>query len=138
MTLPAIDLANLFLSSNPALAGRVFRGRIPLDIAGTLVCFFDDPGGKSNPKWLRDDNPVRIIVRGAENDYDDGAETVQLVKDFFQGKEPTIVGGVYYVRFVIKNDAGFVGYDQKNHPMFSIVFTVTREYDANGTHRLPL
>lgn len=138
MTLPSIDLANMFLTANPDFTGRVFRGRIPIDIPGTLVCFFDDPGGSANPRWLRDDSPVRVVVRGAENDYPSGAEAVQKVKDFFLGKEPTTVGNVYYVRFIVRSDAGFVGFDEKNHPMFAIVFLVTRDYDANGTNRLPL
>jgi hypothetical protein len=128
---PSKDIIELLLSENVIEKG--FVGSDALNIPQTFVTALD-VGGTANPRWLRDNNRVHIRVKAQRNEYMEGWETAQKIKDFLLGKSTIMIGDVYYIRFVINSDVYFVSYDENNRPIFAMEFTVTREYEVDSDY----
>jgi hypothetical protein len=122
---PSKDIIELMLDNNVISKG--FVGSEPAECEETFVMAMD-VGGNSNPRWLRDENRIHIRVKSRRQAYEEGWNTVQAIKEFLLGKEPVLIGNVYYVRFIISSDVYLVSYDDHNRPTFAVEFVVTREY----------
>ena len=121
------DVIELLL--NEEVIENGFVGSDAIQIPHTFVTAFD-VGGSSNPKWLRDDCRVHIRVKSEQNNYAEGWNTIQKIKQFLLGKEPIKINNVYYIRFIISLDAYLVSYDVNNRPTFAMEFLITREFDG--------
>ena len=123
---PSKDIIELLLEED--VIERGFVGSDAINIPETFVTAID-VGGTSNPRWLRDNSRIHIRVKAQTNQYMEGWEVTQAIKEFLLGKEPLKIGEVYYIRFVISSDVYFVSYDKNNRPIFALEIVVTREYD---------
>lgn len=128
---PSKDIIELLLSEN--IIEKGFVGSDAINVPETFVTALD-VGGTANPRWLRDNNRVHIRVKAQANNYMEGWETAQKIKDFLLGKHTIMIGDVYYIRFVINSDVYFVSYDDNNRPIFAMEFTVTREYEVDSDY----
>lgn len=128
---PSKDIIELLLSEN--IIEKGFVGSDAINVPQTFVTALD-VGGTANPRWLRDNNRVHIRVKAQANNYMEGWETAQKIKDFLLGKHTIMIGDVYYIRFVINSDVYFVSYDDNNRPIFAMEFTVTREYEVDSDY----
>lgn len=128
---PSKDIIELLLSEN--IIEKGFVGSDAINVPETFVTALD-VGGTANPRWLRDNNRVHIRVKAQANNYMEGWETAQKIKDFLLGKHTIMIGDVYYIRFVINSDVYFVSYDDNNRPIFAVEFTVTREYEVDSDY----
>jgi hypothetical protein len=122
---PSKDIIELMLQEN--VIERGFVGSDAIAIPETFVTAID-VGGTSNPRWLRDNSRIHIRVKSQANQYMEGWEVTQKIKEFLLGKKPLKIGDVYYIRFVISSDVYLVSYDQNNRPIFALEIVVTREY----------
>ena len=123
---PSKDIIELLLEEE--IIERGFVGSDAINIPETFVTAID-VGGTSNPRWLRDNSRIHIRVKSQANQYMEGWEVTQAIKEFLLGKSPLKIGEVYYIRFVISSDVYLVSYDQNNRPIFALEIVVTREYD---------
>lgn len=123
---PSKDIIELLLEEE--IIERGFVGSDAINIPETFVTAID-VGGTSNPRWLRDNSRIHIRVKAQANQYMEGWEVTQAIKEFLLGKSPLKIGEVYYIRFVISSDVYLVSYDQNNRPIFALEIVVTREYD---------
>jgi len=128
---PSKDIIELLLDEN--IIDKGFVGSDAINVPETFVTALD-VGGTANPRWLRDNNRVHIRVKSQANNYMEGWETAQKIKDFLLGKSTIMIGDVYYIRFVINSDVYFVSYDDNNRPIFAMEFTVTREYEVDSDY----
>jgi hypothetical protein len=128
---PSKDIIELLLSES--IIEKGFVGSDAINVPQTFVTALD-VGGTANPRWLRDNNRVHIRVKAQANNYMEGWETAQKIKDFLLGKHTIMIGDVYYIRFVINSDVYFVSYDDNNRPIFAMEFTVTREYEVDSDY----
>lgn len=134
---PAEDIAQMLETDGIGIRGtNIFIGRSPdLDI---LTIVISDTGGFApNPKWLREAQTVQCLVRGTPGAYSIAWQKAQEIKDALLGRSPTVIGIADYVLFVQIGDIINIGVDEKERPLMSSNWQLTRELESGG-NRLPL
>jgi len=132
-TSPAKDIADFLQTQGVGTVGTdIFVGKMPPDISQNMTVY--DTGGLSpNPKWLRDEPTVQVMVRGDERDYEATYTLALDVKNALLGCSPTTINSKSYVFFNMLGDITFLKHDQSERPMFSLNFRLVVENDPNGT-----
>lgn len=139
---PSKGIADLLVAAGFTFGGvdpwAVYIGRRP-DLPKAVVTIYDSGGGTPNPRWLIDYPSVQVRVRGNVNDYEESWLKAKEIKNIILGQPSQDLNGDRWVHFNMAGDIGFLGYDQTNHPEFSLNFNLIIE-PANdiGNNRDPL
>lgn len=99
-----------------------------------LIVFYDTGGLNPNPKWLVDQVNIQAIVRAGPNGYGDGYTKARAVRDSLLGLEPVTVGDDRIDGVTCLGDIGFIGYDDRQRPTFSVNFRAIIE-PGSGSNR---
>lgn len=104
-----------------------------------VAVFYDTGGQNPNPKWLVDFVTVQCIVRADANDYSVGWNKIRQIRDYWLGFESADIGGERWVSVTCMGDIGFINYDDRDRPTFSVNFRIIIEPATNAlTPREPL
>jgi hypothetical protein len=103
----------------------------------TIITLYDMGGDPPNPKFLFEEPTVRIRVRGAVQGYAAAYAKCVGIKDALLGLASKTIATTLYVGVFQLSDILFLNTDDKNRPVFSMLFRVARE-PASGTNRTAL
>lgn len=92
-----------------------------------VAVFYDTGGSSPNPKWSLDFVTVQCIVRAPASQYNVGYDKIRQIRDSLLGLESQDVGPDRWVSITCPGDAGFINYDDKERPTFSINFRIIIE-----------
>jgi len=116
----------------------IYIGQEPdIDVSEKVIVLYDAGGSPPNPKWLFEEPTVRIRIRGAVQGYAAGYTKCVEIKDALLGLSPKTIATTRYVGIVQISDILFLNNDDKNRPLFSMLFRAMRE-PATGTNRTAL
>ncbi len=93
------------------------------------VIMISDTGGwdDPNPRYLLDFPTCQVMVRGEANGYLDTFREAKAVKDNLLGVPSQDINNDRLVSITMRSDAGFIGRDEKQRPLFSINFALIIE-----------
>ncbi len=140
MPSPALTMANN--TPNTVIAGST--GWTPkvgklVSSPDKVAVFYDTGGQNPNPRWLVDYVMVQCIVRALPNDYGAGWTKIREIRDYWLGFESADLAGERWVSVSCQGDIGFINYDDKERPTFSVNFRIIIEPATNAlTPREPL
>lgn len=117
-------LPNTIIGGSTGWVGKV--GKL-VSTPDQVVAFYDTPGMSPNPKWLVDYPSVQVMVRAGPNKYSGGYTKIRQIRDKLLGFESADVGADRWVSITCMGDAGFLSYDDKERPLFSVNFRIIIE-----------
>jgi hypothetical protein len=133
MSSPSAGIAGIINTASLATSGvDLFVGRIPEDNPNFAIGVLEAGGPAPNPKWVRDDYDLQIIVRGDVNGYSAAWDKAIAIKNLLLGHAPATVGSDIYARFIMRGNVGFIGYDSLQRPKFSSNWRITIDGVAVG------
>jgi hypothetical protein len=97
-----------------------------------IIAFFDSAGQNPDPRWLLDYPTFQARVRGSINGYPDTYDKAKQVKDVILGLTPQDIGTDRWASVIMLGDIGFMGYDDKERPEFSVNFRAIIHPAANA------
>lgn len=110
-----------------------------LDTPDQLITIYDTGGLNPNPKWLLDFPTVQVVVRGPKQGYEAAWDKCVQVKGALLGYESADLNGDRWVSITGMGDIGFIGYDDKDRPLFSLNYRLIIEpATSSPTNREPL
>lgn len=106
-------------------------GKLPTVPDTALACV--DSGGVSPfPSFALNFPSVQILVRGNPGDYVGAHDKGRAVIDALLGCPPGVVNTDQWEGITQIGDLAFIGYDEKNRPMFSANFSIHVEPASAG------
>lgn len=138
MTSPAIDIASLLQPSFTA-GVNLFVGELKekgKGVTDRCIALVDIGSLEDNPKWLRDEVLIQILVRSSKENYQSGYEDCYLIKDILLGHDSVDINGSTYCAFNMQGGVNAISKDENNRYLFSMRFRITRDgYITATTNR---
>lgn len=132
----AINTPNTVIEGATGWAAKV--GKL-VSTPDKVAVFYDTGGQNPNPRWLVDYVMVQCIVRALPNDYAAGWAKIREIRDYWLGFESQNLNSERWVSVSVMGDIGFISYDDKERPTFSVNFRIIIEPATNAlTPREPL
>lgn len=134
MTAPAISAKDFLIAAGVvAVSGAwtVKVGRL-VDSPDQMVVVTDTGGQIPNPAYLLDYKTFQVLVRGKPDDYSGAYDQAIKCKDVLLGMNPVDVGADRWSGVTGLGDIGFLRYDEKNRPLFSVNFRLFFEPAPNA------
>lgn len=142
MTAPSVGAKDLLVAAGIGTFGDatatwpIYISKMP-DAPANCITLSDSGGLAPNPKWLLDFPDISVVVRG--EDYASTYAKMRDIKNKLLGLPNQDINGDHWDGIIQVGEAGFIGYDPKNRPMFSATFRLFLEpADAVGDNRDPL
>jgi hypothetical protein len=123
MASPAADVALLLQNALVGTIGtNIYIGKLPdqNDAPHKAIGVFDTGSAYTNPKWQRDEFLVQILVRGPQQNYQEGY-------DFAEAAKGAVLAG-----FLLNGGINGLGTDQRDRHIFSLNFRVIAENRPGG------
>lgn len=136
MKSPAVGVKDLLAAANvgvfAATSGWSLNvGRLPTTPATAIACV--DTGGISPYPHIALNFPsVQVLIRGAAGDYVGAHDKGRAVIDAILGMGYQVVNTDKWEGISQIGDLAFIGYDEKNYPMFSCNFSINVEPASTG------
>ncbi len=112
----------------------IFIGNEPAD-PNNVATLFDIPGPSPSPKFLLD--YPRFMVRVRSDDYVQGFNKAEEIKDALNGLPPQTIGDIRYDGIWVVVDTYFLMTDSRNRSIFVNTYRSIREPSV-GTNRISL
>jgi hypothetical protein len=135
MASPAADVALLLQNALVGTIGtNIYIGKLPdqNDAPHKAIGVFDTGSAYTNPKWQRDEFLVQILVRGPQQNYQEGYDFAEAAKGAVLGVQPQTLNGNYYAGFLLNGGINGLGTDQRDRHIFSLNFRVIAENRPGG------
>lgn len=113
----------------------IYIGRFPEPGPDTAILVNHTGGQSPYPHLLLNFPTVQTLVRGSRGGYTDARGKIEEVIDALLGIPAQNVGGDWWQGITQLGEAGFIGYDENNRPIFTANFSMIVE-PAAGTHRI--
>lgn len=97
-----------------------------------VVVMYDSGGQEPNPRWAVDKPTIQAVIRGDVNDYGSTWLKARQVRDALLGLDSQTIGTDRWVSVTCMGDVGFIGYDDKDRPSFSVNFRLIIEPSETG------
>ena len=121
----SLDFKDLLVAEGIGNFGiDLFVGKEPTSPAN-CVTIYDTGGGEQNSKLAIDESSVQIRSRNL--DYLQGYQKLNIIKNFIEGKKPTVVDGTKYIGFWTSSNIAFVKYDDNDRSVWTVNFRINRE-----------
>lgn len=136
MSSPAIGIKDLLVTAGLGVFGAasgwsISVGRFPALPDTSIVCV--DTGGLSPyPHLLLNQPSVQVMVRGALNGYVAADEKIRAVVDALLGIPSQSLNGDFWGGITQRGDVSFIGFDEKDRPLFTSNFSIIVEPKAGG------
>lgn len=136
MKSPAVGMKDLLVAASigafAATTGwNISVGKLP-DIPDQSVACVDTGGLSPFPSIALNFPSVQVLVRGKPGDYVGAHDKGRAAIDAVLGKGVTTVGGDEWQGITEIGDLAFIGYDEKNRPIFSANFQIHVEPATTG------
>lgn len=140
---PALGIKDLLVTANVGSWNGLPSGLVawPINIgaptleADQMILVNLTGGREPSPKWLLDYPSAQVMVRGKSRDYTGARTKVQAAKDALLGLPSQTINGDRWDHVNMIGDINFLGYDQKERPLFSINLALIIEPQAGSGHR---
>ncbi len=141
MTAPSVGVKDLLVDAAVGVYGTAGDWQIIisklLDKSDQCIALYDTGGLTPNPRWALDFPGVTIHVRG--KDYLSTYDKAKQVRDVLLGLPSQVINGDNWDGVLQIGETMFLGYDQKDRPMFSLNFRLFLEPAISTlTNRDPL
>lgn len=97
-----------------------------------VVSMYDSGGQEPNPRWAVDKPSIQAVIRGDVDDYGPTWLKARQVRDALLGLDSVTIGTDRWVSVTCMGDIGFIGYDDKDRPSFSVNFRLIIEPAVTG------
>ena len=136
MSSPAIGVKDLLVAASvgtfaSTTGWNISVGKFPTSPDTSIVC--NETGGLSPYPHLRLNFPsVQVMVRGSANGYVAASEKIRAVVDALLGIPSQSLNGDFWGGITQRGDVSFIGFDEKDRPIFTSNFSIIVEPKAGG------
>jgi len=140
MTSPSEGVKDLLVSDSigvfAAETGWAIRISRSKDAPDTLITIYDVAGNIPEPGLDINRPGIQVLVRGDQNGYNAAYSKCENIRDTLLGLPSQTINGDIWASVTMSSDIIFVGYDDKDRPLFTLNFLlIIHQGDLTNSHR---